>query len=243
MEKVRFVVAVFFVVVLISCDNDDPVPQDFITYTLEVDQDWWMVANSPDGKVLGFKKLVYQQPVSLTVTNPPDSFSLTLVRSYESQLNITTYSGIKSGSNFAPKLWRPEEFTTVQLEGKGTIQISGYPINDSYPLIVSDPFQTRNYYSSGKSVVPFEVSVWKDQSPKFFVSGYKNSFQQPVYKFIDPVKVGATVTADFSTFTEFPKTLDLIPFNSRGLETRVAVEFDMYNTLQNIVFLRGTGNC
>jgi len=236
MRNVQFIAALL-AVVIVSCDRDeDPTPKGLVTYTLEVDQQWSIFANGPDGRLLDSKQLVFGQPVTLSVANPPDSFSLTLVRVFQTNppvLDITTYTGIKPGSSFTPKMYTPAEFTPVQESGKAKVNITKYPIHQSLPLVVGDPYQYQLYYSDGQATVPFSLSVWETEAPPYLATGYNGDFLHPVYKYIDPVNVGATATADFTTFAPFPKTLDLEPFDT---PVTAQVQFDMYSlTASNYV--------
>jgi len=226
----RLALAVMVVAVsVMSCDKEDPAPQDLVTYTMEVDANWWFFASDPDGRLLDAKKLVYNQPVSLTTSNPPDSFSMTLVRIEQVEpplITLTTYAGIRPGSAFAPKIFSPGPFEPPETEGKVTIEITNYPTDQALPLIVSDPYQSTTYNASGGDTPAFLMNIWKSKTPRFLLSGYDNDMQHPVYAFIDDAEPGSTVTVDFRTFAPFDQTIEI-----KGFDTNLSgsVLFTMFN--------------
>jgi hypothetical protein len=219
MKKLMVFAMITLAYVIVSCSKDeDPTPQDLVTYTLEVNQDWWMFANGPDGKVLDHKQLVFDQPVKLTVANPPDSFSLSILRVLGdgALLEITTYGGIKPGAVYTPKVFDSSDSEEQVSTGKSTVQVINYSSTQTLPFIIADPYQSTTYTGKGSSTITFLMKVWRDVKPQFFFGGYVDDYTKPVYKFIDPVEPGSTATADFSSFTPYDKTVDLESFTSQG---------------------------
>ena len=231
----RLALAVLVSVCAISCDKDDPGPQDLVTYTLDVDRTAWLFASGPDGKVLDWKQLEYKQPVSLTAPNPPDSFSITMVlmeRSRPLFLSISTYTGIEPGSVFAPSIYDPEEPENAEQEGKVTIQVTNYPDQQELPLIVADEFQSTSYTSTGTNTPTFLMSVWKSKTSQFLVNGYDGDMLHPVYKYIDTPGAGSTAQADFKTFMPYDKTIDIKGFDT-DMDARLA--FTMFGSDDDLV--------
>lgn len=230
MKSLRLLVPVGIVLALIGCDKDDPTPKDFVTYTMEVQGNWWMFASDPDGNLLDAKQLVFNEAVSLSVANPPDSFSLTIVkieRESPPALELTTYAGVKPGSVFAPKPYVPEDSEQVSSEGKVTIEVTNYPDDQSFPLIVSDEFQNTTHNFSGTSTATFLMSLWAGKPRRFLVTGYDRGLLKPVYRFIETGEAGTTTTVDFGTLEPFEKTIEIT-----GFETELDVHgtFNMYSS-------------
>lgn len=206
----------------------DPDPQDFVTYTLEANHEAWMFASDADGKVLASAELVYREPVALGAVDPPEIFSLSIVRRLTAngnQLDITTYTGVSSGTIFNPKIYQDEEVNRLNSLGKSTVMVTNYPLSQALPLIISDPWQSNSYFSSGQATPTFAMNVWQTQQPKVMFTAYKDDLLHPVYKLVDAVDVGATLAADFTTFVPFQKTIELRGFDT-SLEGRV--NFQLY---------------
>jgi len=225
----RLATMIFVGYFAISCNSDDPAPQDLATYTLEVNQEAWLFASDDDGKLLDGKQLVFGEPVTLSAPNAPETFSLTLVRRLSPNvavLDVTTYAGIAPGVVIAPEIYQPVDGNNLVSSGKSTVRVTNYPLAQELPLVVSDPWQSITYNSSGQSTPTFSMNVWQSQQRKFIFSGYKDDLTHPVYVFADPVDVDATLSADFATFTPFEKTIDL-----KGFDTPLQgkVQFQLYS--------------
>lgn len=126
-----------------------------------------MFASGPDGALLDWRQLEYKKPVTLTVANPPDSFSITLVQLEGSEplyMTVSTYTGISPGSVFAPARFDSGETETVEQEGKVTVQVVNYPDQQELPLIVADPYQSTSYESKGTTTPTFLMNVWSRAS-------------------------------------------------------------------------------
>jgi hypothetical protein len=231
--RIRLVLAMLVGCCTIACNKDDPTPQDLVTYTHEVDTEGWLFASGPDGTLLDSKKLEFNQPVSLSATDAPGSFSLTLVliaRERPLYIIASTYSGIAPGSVFTPKIYDPGPGEEFQQEGKVTVQVTNYPDEQELPLIVADQYQSTSYNGNGTSTPTFLMSVWKSKTSRFLVTGYNGDMMHPVYKYIDTPGVDATAYADFNTFTPFEKTLEIKGFDT-DLNARVG--FTMFSSVSN----------
>ena len=212
-----------------SCDSNDPSPQALVTFTLEIDHEAWLFASDADGKVLDSKQLVFNEPITLSTPDPPETFSLTFVRRLTPRyaaLDVTTYTGLTPGGVFTPKVYEDNDSDHLTSLGKYTVKVNNYPQGQTLPLIVSDLWRSVTYFSTGQSSPTFAMDAWDMQQSELLFSGYQDDLMHPVYKRESPVDVGATVDADFTTFTPYEKTFDL-----KGFDTPVAVKvsFQLYS--------------
>ncbi len=198
----KLICACFFVLSCFSCDNNnDTVPQDTITFTINNEyQKYWIVLSDASGKVLTWKALT--NGVKETFTYPSEEeVMLTIIARSTNMTNTTiqSYGAVKAGdysmtfdySSFANtgtegkyviNIDNPDQFYIVSAQSEGSCGIS-----DLY----SDPTRMNlNLCDDSNNLLITCVSKEDDGTPRYM---YKENLSK-----------NGSITLDRNLFNQLP---------------------------------------
>lgn len=226
--KLRYLLFFMGLFLLVSCkDSADPEPEPekpepekpeppqpetpttFLTVTLTANYTWpteqWVFATDQTGKVLDAIQVTSGATFTLKALTAPDVVNFTTYTNGGTSKRdmFYTYEGVAKGSHIT----LDKVFYQYPPPVSGTATLNLQNCNPYSTLTISDGLGYAQASPGGNTSLNTVYNV-RQATSKLLVTG-RDSFDKPVYRWLENIAQGGNYNVDFLEFTPLPKTVSI----------------------------------